>query len=74
MLTSPRCPSCILVNLRSACSQFAFTLYILSWESSNEALKAFAPILITMEFTETEIPSTTFSAKPYSLEGKMPMY
>lgn len=33
-------------------------------------MKAFAPILMTIELTETVIPSTTFSAKPYSLENK----
>jgi len=50
--------------------QLVLTLYTCSWESSKEALKAFALIRMTMELMDRDIPSTTFSAKPYSLGRK----
>ncbi len=58
------------VNRKSLMLQLVLTLWTCSWESSKEALKALALILITMELIDSDIPSTTFSAKPYSLEDR----
>ena len=57
------------VKRRSLRLQEVLTLYTCSWDSSKEALKALALIRTTMELMDRDMPSTTFSAKPYSLWG-----
>jgi len=58
------------VKRRSLRLQLVLTLYTCSWDSSKDALKALALMRTTMELMVSDMPSTTFSAKPYSLGGR----
>lgn len=66
--TSPLFGSLTRVYRRSLRCHLGFRLFPCSCQSSNDAWKARACTLMVMELILTDMPSTTFSANPYSLE------
>lgn len=65
--TSPLFGSVMRVKRRSLRCHLGLRLLPCSCHSSKEAWKARACTLMVMELIRTDMPSTTFSAKPYSL-------
>lgn len=66
--TSPLFGSVTRVYRRSLRCHLGLRLLPCSCQSSKDAWKARACTLMVMELILTDMPSTTFSAKPYSLE------